>query len=1249
MIQQNWHDATMIRNATRESWCLLRRYKEVASIRRFVATAPFQLESSLSIFDPERFTFPNPDQERWDSLVRNFTRILFTQDVSAIFKQLAELERQCTSLYDTVKTRQMQMLEFFQGGLYMYIEAEKRHNVKEVIAIAQAYADFIKRAAHSGIDKGLLHSHIDTILTALLQAFHLERECRKSQIFLPPIKSIFNQVVKEFEVDLSLFFIQLTHEHLKKSLETLNLGTAKLNAATAREPESISFIPIDPYLDAFGNLYFDKACKYISENKFQWKGEPVTCKIYDVYDNLPQYEKEDFLLEYLEFNKIKQSTLEHYTHKLIKSASHDNATSKQSAKFILHEHKMIKTWVKLSCDKVQLSIVDAPASEEEKVLYHFRQFVEAFPISTMVSNIIHKLISSVYLEKVGVVEIFSSMRTTFKRDVSLMKKSDHKSQLFKFISDDDFDKLSSILVKSVIESCMILRVNAEGSDADDVASGFTNEDFAFHLDTIYVSPVKSETVINFNPVLKQKVTSIPVGSNSHHFPLLCPPEPWLGVNKGAYMERNTPFLSGFDQLQHRILQNAQHLGKLDSAFKCLDQMGQTAWAINPDVLLVFNQVMELPNGFLDIPPKHCDESTKSKQEIIDIKGLRLNFETVNMLANTFDRNGDMLYHCYVFDFRGRVYPLSPLTHYGGDLTRSLFQFWYGQPLGVNGFYWVKYQLMSVFGNETDCEKFYNHNKEQILASASDPLHNHWWMKADEPFSALSVCIEIQKILQFVQHGKGSIEEYICRLPIHQDGSCNGLQHYAALAADELGGKAVNLVPMDTKQDVYSTVKDIVEQKIIADVENRLMGEDRDHAAFMLKILDRKLIKRPVMTTVYGVTLAGASRQILENIEDVVSDYDENPTKRGLYDEVTIDRLRQFNLRSTMYLARKILSSIDELFFNAKQMEKWLVENTRRILTSYNVKTLDYLQLRTFTSASLTSSLASKALNNWYKTPISYSPISWISASGFPVIQTYRKRQQPHSVTGALGSIMQLALNKTAPMDRRKHELAIAPNFIHSLDASHMFMTCDACAEASAEAEPGSECGTGPGAGLIFASIHDSYWTHPNHVEKLSRILRQTFVKLHSFDYMTHVRNDFVKQVQKSYCFQLVYFDKMEYRELYAELRAIRKTYGDYNNDNSKKVSDLLSLELRQLHKQKQDHPVSQLLKTHDPKLYHIVGNYIHKYTNDIDNNADGSSVGTLGLLRKNLVPVFVPLRILNLPKKGTLDITQVLDSKYFFS
>jgi DNA-directed RNA polymerase len=43
------------------------------------------------------------------------------------------------------------------------------------------------------------------------------------------------------------------------------------------------------------------------------------------------------------------------------------------------------------------------------------------------------------------------------------------------------------------------------------------------------------------------------------------------------------------------------------------------------------------------------------------------------------------------------------------------------------------------------------------------------------------------------------------LPIQQDGTCNGLQHYAALGGDTAGAMSVNVLPSDYPQDVYSEV------------------------------------------------------------------------------------------------------------------------------------------------------------------------------------------------------------------------------------------------------------------------------------------------------------------------------------------------------------------------------------------------------------------------------------------------------------
>jgi len=41
--------------------------------------------------------------------------------------------------------------------------------------------------------------------------------------------------------------------------------------------------------------------------------------------------------------------------------------------------------------------------------------------------------------------------------------------------------------------------------------------------------------------------------------------------------------------------------------------------------------------------------------------------------------------------------------------------------------------------------------------------------------------------------------------VHVDGSCNGMQHYAAFGRDENGGRQVNLANSERPGDVYTAI------------------------------------------------------------------------------------------------------------------------------------------------------------------------------------------------------------------------------------------------------------------------------------------------------------------------------------------------------------------------------------------------------------------------------------------------------------
>lgn len=79
------------------------------------------------------------------------------------------------------------------------------------------------------------------------------------------------------------------------------------------------------------------------------------------------------------------------------------------------------------------------------------------------------------------------------------------------------------------------------------------------------------------------------------------------------------------------------------------------------------------------------------------------------------------------------------------------------------------------------------------------------MESEKPWQTLATCFEIRDALNH----EGGPESYSSSFPVHQDGSCNGLQHYAALGRDTSGAESVNLSPSDVPQDVYSCVAAIV--------------------------------------------------------------------------------------------------------------------------------------------------------------------------------------------------------------------------------------------------------------------------------------------------------------------------------------------------------------------------------------------------------------------------------------------------------
>ncbi|CAB1324426.1 unnamed protein product, partial [Coregonus sp. 'balchen'] len=80
-------------------------------------------------------------------------------------------------------------------------------------------------------------------------------------------------------------------------------------------------------------------------------------------------------------------------------------------------------------------------------------------------------------------------------------------------------------------------------------------------------------------------------------------------------------------------------------------------------------------------------------------------------------------------------------------------------------------------------------------------------------------------------------------------------------------------------------------------------------------------------------------------------------------------------------------------------------------------------------------------------------------------------------------------------DTVKQKNAFPPNFIHSLDSTHMMLTALYCYS----------------AGLTFVSVHDCFWTHALTVDTMNKVCREQFVALHSQPILQELSNFLLKK------------------------------------------------------------------------------------------------------------------------------------------
>lgn len=98
-------------------------------------------------------------------------------------------------------------------------------------------------------------------------------------------------------------------------------------------------------------------------------------------------------------------------------------------------------------------------------------------------------------------------------------------------------------------------------------------------------------------------------------------------------------------------------------------------------------------------------------------------------------------------------------------------------------------------------------------------------------------------------------------------------------------------------------------------------------------------------------------------------------------------------------------------------------------------------------------------------------VDWVTPLGLPITQPYHKETTEEVQTPVQNIALTTMFDATKRPHLMKQKSGFAPNFVHSLDSCHMMLTSLFCER----------------AGLTFASVHDSYWTHACTVSLMNKV------------------------------------------------------------------------------------------------------------------------------------------------------------------
>jgi DNA-directed RNA polymerase len=541
---------------------------------------------------------------------------------------------------------------------------------------------------------------------------------------------------------------------------------------------------------------------------------------------------------------------------------------------------------------------------------------------------------------------------------------------------------------------------------------------------------------------------------------LTQPDPWTWTEN----EDREPFLR--NNRDEGAVRKAIETKTLRRHMDAVNYLQSMAWTLDPFML---NFVKEL-SVWLRIPLLEIESGRKDKGPR---QLLRWDLEQAELLR------GKTFWTPMACEWRGRVMPLPYFNYSRGDHIRSMFRFAKGAPIGERGLYWLRVSTANQFNEDRKISRlpfderveWTERNMDRIRAIAENPKVGLRWRESAEDYKPGVKAItgswleEAADPFQFIAHCRELVAatndpEFNTTLPLPLDASNSGAQHYSLLARDLAGAELTNLVGTGEVRDLYEDIVRRINDHIAVMIDE---GDEADRRRAMWwnaqDFINRKHIKALIVAAIYGQGDEKRREKIFEELRDIELNLIADGYKTDDCDEVRWRRLRKEDLPEGHL--------------------EWLEEAFSKALT---LALPGFVPIRDF-------------LRDTAKALAPKNVLRWPSPSGVPICNRYWQREE-HSKQVYLGAHKirhKIADGYLPILDIGGCVRGAAPNFIHSLEASHLAFVALGCKAAER---------------IPLATVHDTFATLGPDVDEMRTIwLRELRVMYENENLLQSIYDD----------------------------------------------------------------------------------------------------------------------------------------------